>query len=209
MGNRAVITTKSNYENNGVGIYLHWNGGRTSVEGFLKYCKLHGYRSPKEDGAYAWAMLTNIITNFFGDGMSCGIDTISNLDCDNGDNGVYFIDGWDIVGRKFNYGEQHDVYTVDEFVKSLDENMPVGMQLGSKWLEAEIVPTSTIKICDKVFLPFFDGDKEGVVIGFGNGIVNGSDMTGVPYTNICPMNGHPEKNINNYLRDETVRKIKE
>lgn len=26
MGNRAVITTEENFENNGIGIYLHWNG---------------------------------------------------------------------------------------------------------------------------------------------------------------------------------------
>ena len=37
MGNRAVITTKENMYNNGVAIYLHWNGGRDSVEAFLEY----------------------------------------------------------------------------------------------------------------------------------------------------------------------------
>ena len=37
MGNRAVITTKENMDNNGIGIYLHWNGGRDSVRAFLKY----------------------------------------------------------------------------------------------------------------------------------------------------------------------------
>ena len=47
MGNRAVITTKENFENNGIGIYLHWNGGRDSVEGFLEYCRRKGYRSPE------------------------------------------------------------------------------------------------------------------------------------------------------------------
>ena len=39
MGNRAVITT----ENKKIGIYLHWNGGRDSVEAFLKYCELKNY----------------------------------------------------------------------------------------------------------------------------------------------------------------------
>ena len=38
MGNRAVITTEKNFENNGVGVYLHWNGGYDSVSAFLKYC---------------------------------------------------------------------------------------------------------------------------------------------------------------------------
>jgi hypothetical protein len=35
MGNRAVITT----EQKRIGVYLHWNGGLDSVEGFLTYCK--------------------------------------------------------------------------------------------------------------------------------------------------------------------------
>ena len=78
MGNRAVITTKENFENNGVGIYLHWNGGRDSVEAFLKYCELKGYRAPSEDD-YGWAYLCGVITNFFEDGLSIGIDTIDVL----------------------------------------------------------------------------------------------------------------------------------
>ena len=100
MGNRCVITTKENFENNGVGIYLHWNGGRDSVEGFLKYCKMKGYREPTTD-CYGWAYLVTTIGNFFGDGLSIGVDTVNNLDCDNGDNGVYIIDGWKIVDRKY------------------------------------------------------------------------------------------------------------
>ena len=35
MGNRAVITA-SKLKDSGLGIYLHWNGGRASVLGFLK-----------------------------------------------------------------------------------------------------------------------------------------------------------------------------
>ena len=33
MGNRAVITTRKDLKD--IGVYLHWNGGRDSVEGFL------------------------------------------------------------------------------------------------------------------------------------------------------------------------------
>jgi hypothetical protein len=63
MGNRAVITTKENYENNGIGIYLHWNGGRDSVNAFLAYCKLKRYRSPNEDN-YGFARLCQVIGDF-------------------------------------------------------------------------------------------------------------------------------------------------
>ena len=32
MGNRAVITTRENFDNNGVGVYLHWNGSSKDTE---------------------------------------------------------------------------------------------------------------------------------------------------------------------------------
>ena len=43
MGNRAVITT----EDKQLGVYVHWNGGRSSIEAFLTYCKLKEYRTPE------------------------------------------------------------------------------------------------------------------------------------------------------------------
>ena len=101
MGNRAVITTRDNYKNNGVGVYLHWNGGRDSVEAFLATCKAKGYRPPERD-CYGWAYLCREIANFFDDGLSVGIDTLNRLDCDNGDNGTYIIENWEIVEQKYN-----------------------------------------------------------------------------------------------------------
>ena len=46
MGNRAVIAFEQNgkQDKNSVGIYLHWNGGRDSVEGFLQTAKDYGVR---------------------------------------------------------------------------------------------------------------------------------------------------------------------
>lgn len=32
MSNSAYITTKENYENGGIAVYVHWNGGRDSVD---------------------------------------------------------------------------------------------------------------------------------------------------------------------------------
>ena len=52
MGNRAVITTKDH----DLALYLHWNGGRDTVEPLLKYCELKGYRSPSSD-CYGWARI--------------------------------------------------------------------------------------------------------------------------------------------------------
>lgn len=123
MGNRAVITTRENWANDGVGIYLHWNGGRDSVEAFLKYCELKGYRSPSED-CYGWARLCQVVGNFFGGTTSIGINTLWKLDCDNYDNGVYIIDGWEIVDRHYFDGQEQDYYDMDEMLLAIDKAMP-------------------------------------------------------------------------------------
>lgn len=123
MGNRAVITTKENMDNNGIGVYLHWNGGRDSVRAFLKYCELRGYRAPSEDN-YGWARLCQVIGNFFGGLGSLGIDTVDHLDCNNGDNGVYLIEGWEIVGRMYFEGEEQDEYDLVGMLKTINDSMP-------------------------------------------------------------------------------------
>ena len=123
MGNRAVITTKENMDNNGIGIYLHWNGGRDSVRAFLKYCELKGYRAPSEDN-YGWARLCQVIGNFFGGTGSLGIDTVNHLDCNNWDNGVYLIEGWEIVGRMYFEGEEQDEYDLVGMLKTINDSMP-------------------------------------------------------------------------------------
>ena len=123
MGNRAVITTKANMDNNGIGIYLHWNGGRDSVRAFLKYCELRGYRAPSEDN-YGWARLCQVIGNFFGGLGSLGIDTVNHLDCNNWDNGVYLIEGWEIVGRMYFEGEEQDEYDLVGMLKTINDSMP-------------------------------------------------------------------------------------
>lgn len=134
MGNRAVITTKENFNNNGVGVYLHWNGGRDSVEAFLKYCEMKGYRPPSEDN-YGWARLCQVIGNFFGGNLSVGCDILSKLDCDNWDNGVYIIDGWKIVGRKYFCSEEQNNYPLNEMLESINSTMPKGEQLTEEQLK--------------------------------------------------------------------------
>lgn len=75
MGNRAVITTAKEWAHGGIGVYLHWNGGLDSVEAFLKYCEMKGYRTPDRD-CYGWARLCQVLGNFFGGSASVGINTL-------------------------------------------------------------------------------------------------------------------------------------
>ena len=106
MGNRAVIAIKDKYteKENTPCLYLHWNGGRDSVQSFLDVHNELGMRGA-EDSSYALARLTQIICNALGGELSCGINIYRRADTDNGDNGVYWLDNVDgklsIVEREF------------------------------------------------------------------------------------------------------------
>ena len=116
MGNRAVITVAPYAETN-VGIYLHWNGGRESVEAFLDAAKALGMRSPGGDPYYAMARLVQIIGNYFGGSTSLGIGLCSELDGES-DNGTYVIgDDWQIVDRLNNY-DMPEIRPVNQAAKA-------------------------------------------------------------------------------------------
>ena len=141
MGNRAVITASAAdnvQESQDLGVYLHWNGGRDSVEAFLTYCKMRGFRPPDEDN-YGWARLCQVIGNFFGGGMSLGVDTCDHLDCDNYDNGVYIIRGWQIVGRKYFSGEEQREYDLEDMLVEIDSRQPERERLGKEKIAQMLV----------------------------------------------------------------------
>lgn len=129
MGNRAVITTKQNYETNGIGIYVHWNGGYDSINAFLAYCDAKGYRRPEQD-CYGWARLAQVIANWFGGDTSIGVDTCNRLDTSS-DNGTYFIENWRIVGRTYET-DCREGYGLEQFLNAIDERQPENEQLGSE-----------------------------------------------------------------------------
>lgn len=132
MGNRAVITTfidEPVKDLHQIGIYLHWNGGRDSVEAFLLYCKFRGFRTPETDN-YGFARLTQVITNWFSGDLSVGVDQCKKLDCDNFDNGVYLIKNWRIVDRQYNSLIEQDEYNTLDFLMEIDEAQPVKDRIG-------------------------------------------------------------------------------
>lgn len=204
MGNRAVITN----DLNGIGIYLHWNGGRDSVEAFLKYCELKGVRKPESDSSYAFARLAQIISNYFGGTLSIGINQCSKLDCDNGDNGTYIIKGWEIVDRKYFTGAEQNEYDLNEMLQSIDEAQPESEQLGI-YLRAKEVPTESLKIGDTVAYidDIYNTVKTAKVIGIGEDrFVNGHKVLGVPYMDKFGTED-PSSNPNNYICTETARLV--
>lgn len=125
MGNRCVIATKKK----DLAIYLHWNGGRDSVEGFLEYCRRMNFRPPETD-CYGWARLSQVIANFFGgDGLSIGIDTFAALDGSGDDNGTYIIEDWRIVGREDAPSVEQHEYSLDEMLDEIEKAQPDNMKL--------------------------------------------------------------------------------
>lgn len=104
MGNRAVITF--NTDENAPSIYLHWNGGRASVEAFLQAAKDLGVR--QGDEAYQLARLAQIIGNYMGGTLSLGIVRYGFNDKNNGDNGVYVVGpNFKIIERIFPPSQEH------------------------------------------------------------------------------------------------------
>lgn len=208
MGNRAIITTKNAFENDGIGVYLHWNGGHDSVSAFLKYCELRGFRAPEQDN-YGWARLCQVIGNFFGGDSSIGIGKLSELtDPKWCDNGGYLIENWKIVGRVEYDGEEQDEYDCEEMLEAIDDAQPEQDRLGAKFLRAPIVDVGNLKVGDEVFVRTFTGFEKHKIVGKGKGIVNGQDVTGVPFCMMYASKACPARiNINNYLREKEYRRV--
>ena len=196
MGNRAVITTRKR----DLGVYLHWNGGRDSVEAFLAYCELRGFRSPDAD-PYGWTRLCQVISNFMGaGGLSVGVSRYEgDARMDPGDNGIYVIEGWRIVERVYPYESfsEQAAYDFDEMLRSLDASMPEGERLGD-FLDAREVPASELKIGDAVWMPSYESGYELFpVAGFAD--------DGTPLVARFDHDGDWSWNPNNRVREETVR----
>lgn len=138
MGNRAIIKGK----NSDIGLYVHWNGGYDSILAFTTYCKIQKYRGFDFDASYAMARLTQVVANFFGGGLSVGLMSVPSETTSKHvsemwlDNGVYELDGWDVVKHYGADGElvydeisDIDMETLIEFVEYIDSQMPIREQI--------------------------------------------------------------------------------
>ncbi len=147
MGNRAIITTSEKR----MGVYMHWSGERGVVEPLLKYCELQGYRPPNRD-CYGWARLAQVLGNYFGGGLSVGVDAYERLPMPD-DNGVYITEDWRIVDRIYpftGYVDETDI-DFDEALHVLDASMPKRERLG-RYLDTASIPLSQLEVGDEVWL---------------------------------------------------------
>ena len=219
MGNRAIVLPKGA----DFGVYLHWNGGPDSVGAFLEYCKLKGYRSfggANRDG-YGIARFVQVVANFFGGGLSIGIEPCEPTKEEArgiGDNGIYVIDGWDIVEHIYAYDDDDEGtegYDRKEMLIAIDKAQPINEQLGKDFLDGELVPINSLQFGDVVFIQDF-GDKivKHKVVGFApqGTIKGGRDVSDEAYVDFFePPFGYVE-NINNYVSTHAtngmIRKVK-
>lgn len=229
MGNRAVITTPEKK----MGLYMHWNGGRDSVEPLLKYCEMQGYRSPDVDD-YGWARLAQVVGNFFGGTLSVGIMPYSkDVLMDPGNNGIYVIEGWRIVERlTTDYSakgkhlgmrhvrpeEEERNHDFDEMLEAFDAAMPPHLRLG-EFLDSVEISREDVKVGDRIWMRDFEGPwRTYRVLGFGQ---PGSRRLGVdtvgedgepttvypdlPFVARYEHDGDYSWNAGNFVSDETVR----
>lgn len=209
MGNRAIVKPIDK----NIGVYLHWNGGIESVAAFLEYCKLKDYRDfgGKNSDGYGIARFCQVVGNFFGGGLSIGIETDvteSEEAAEWMDNGIYVIDGWDIA-RRIGAPDDKEPKVSPDMLLYIDQQQPEKEQLGENYILADVVDPKDLKIGDRVFLLRYEGKPEiHTVMGFAppDTIRNGSNVGGVPYVDLyAGKDGDYSWNINNYLRDK-VRK---
>jgi hypothetical protein len=117
MGNRAVIAFDKFDQDNGQGVYLHWNGGRDSIESFLMFVRAE---TPmiEEKGLDKLLLALNVF------GVSASgveLEPLSRLDCDNYDNGVYVVDTntWEIIDRVYKRYDEQDSYNRETFMRDI------------------------------------------------------------------------------------------
>lgn len=208
MSNSAFITTKEEWKKDKmICVYLHWNGGRDSVEAFLKYCKLKEYRPPETDD-YGWARLCQVIGNFFGGSTSVGINYWSK-DGIQADNGIYLIENWEIVDRIDAPAFEQKEYKLSEMLIAINDEQPAKEQLPKEVLSNNPVQPGELSVGDVIYRSGFDGSyNEEKVIGIAPcGLVrNGRSVSNRPYTDHYS-NGMD--NINNYILEPVWRKMPE
>lgn len=204
MGNSAIVKQAGK----SLGVYLHWNGGRDSVEAFLKYCEIKGYQGFDTD--YGFARFVQVVSNFFGGSNSIGIESnVKVWDYKGLDNGIYEVRDHAICGRFPIDITEQGYHELQDMLIAIDEKQPQEEQLGD-YLTSEEVSVKELNIGDKVFYKHWDGKVTlQTVLGFGDDeIINGRNVKGVPFIDYYN-NGTPKLNVNNYVFEEIIRRKEE
>ena len=136
MGERGVITTRKDIDENGIGVYLHWLGAPEDVYPLLEYCRIRGFRCP-EDDSFGYAGLIQVAANASdGDGLSVDVNRLDHLDTNNWNNGTYVIKGWKVVERLYCSDEEPEIDDFFENLRDFDRAQPYDQRIGDVMLKA-------------------------------------------------------------------------
>jgi hypothetical protein len=133
MGNRAVIQFGNSSD--AVGIYLHWDGGPESVEAFLRCARDLQLRGDD----YGVARLCQIIGNWFGGSLSLGCGPVSQLDTNNGDNGTYIVENWQVTKRLYCRTSKLDAEEMERSRAIYEQCMAINAPIFAEKLGTHIV----------------------------------------------------------------------
>lgn len=214
MGNRCVITTRQDFNipnGMGLGLYLHWNGGRDSVSKFLQYCRMRGFRGLPDP--YGYARLSQVIGNYIGGTLSLGVGLLRDIG-DGEDNGTYIISNdWRIVGREYFDGVEQKKCTTTPTLYDIDSCQPEDDRLGSDYIKAKWKKVEDIKVGDKVFiyLPHYNKPEIWEVVGYTEYSAfdkKNRYLGEKTYPCIDKYPNHTTINVNNILRSEKYKVLK-
>lgn len=133
MGNSGFVMP----ENSRVGLYLHWDGGRDSVDAFLTYAELAGClplgASATDEGLAALAAFTATVMNFV-EPYGARLQLCDPWDPDaarDADNGVYIVKDFAIIARYRAPEVEQDERELVPMLKAIDLAQPEHRRLGA------------------------------------------------------------------------------
>ena len=161
MGNRAFIAHQSAPN----GIYLHWNGGMDSIKPLLDYCALVDPYGGFNEGVGGLVTFVTVANNMLGSSIHIE-DNSASLMLE--DNGTYWVEGWEIVGRETPeyFTQEQDSHDYWDMMMAIATHQPRARQIPLKVITSEVATKDNIHDAERVLYRDYDEWKEVSIIGF-------------------------------------------
>ena len=155
MGNRAFIAHQSAPN----GVYLHWNGGMDSIKPLLDYCALADPYGGFDEGVGGLTTFVTVANNMLGSSIHIE-DNSASLMLE--DNGTYWVEGWEIVGRETSeyFTREQDSHDYWDMMMTIATHQPTARQIPLKVITGEVATKDNIHDEERVLCHNFDEWKE-------------------------------------------------
>lgn len=123
----------------------------------MEYCRIRGFRDfggERADG-FGIARFVQVVSNFFGGSLDIGIQegVVMDTSCAEWiDNGIYEIDGWNIVGRCPGDIVEQSYHNIQTMLELIDSAQPKNEQLGLGFLRGKEIEESELKPGDIIWV---------------------------------------------------------